>query len=498
MKILQDHFTLINNLSRSEKRYFKQKASLYSKTKDLDYLTLFDIISNQKEFDEDKLKKQVQKAGIRNISSKAKYLFDALLDSIGEFEKNQNPLSQLFDEYRKIMVLANKGLPKNANAKLLKLKARCYEMEAYFMLVKLLELEENIFRIKHHGRYTELYSQIIEEKNTVHEILNNQILYQNLNSEIFNGLSSIKERPKIIAFMTAVMEKPLMKSEEAALSKLAKSFYFRIRTIVLFFSEHFDKKEIIANSFKGIQLVEGSHLSEAVKIALFQNYFVCCSKCDSHEDFKIGMEIFEAYKFEHSQYQILQKAFKYGFGLEYVFRFHESQKEIDQFLNDYQEFCLAYKDFLHLDRKVHMFFYLLHIYIKLEKYTEAYNWSDHFFEVARLREWPPEEKIAFLFVKVIIYYELRLTRLLNSEINSIVYLKNKFKIEDQAIKKSIWLFKALQNAMDGDGERKLLGKYNETINPKVYKVLNVFRTGEIVSQWSAKKLEKYNKGMQIK
>lgn len=89
MKKKEYLFYLIKSLSKSEKGYLKKFAKLKSDREGAGYLTLFDLVENQMEYDEGAIKGEFSSPSfVRNFSSNKNYLFELILKSLRNFHSD--------------------------------------------------------------------------------------------------------------------------------------------------------------------------------------------------------------------------------------------------------------------------------------------------------------------------------------------------------------------------------------------------------------------------
>lgn len=106
----KDLFHLIQSLDKNERRYFKLFVQ-NSTPKEKQYLTLFDAISRQKEYDEAKLRNKLKAPTYRKNFSRAKaYLHDLILKAMRNYYTNQSIEDQILDGLRNIKFFLKKGL----------------------------------------------------------------------------------------------------------------------------------------------------------------------------------------------------------------------------------------------------------------------------------------------------------------------------------------------------------------------------------------------------
>lgn len=118
-----DLFNLIHSLSKTEKRYFKTQAQRHVIGGQNSYVDLFDAITIQKEFDEEKLKKKLAKVvEIKHWASTKKYLYEQLLDSLHQFRLTHSIEEKIKKSIHTVRILLDKKLYKQAKKTIAKTK----------------------------------------------------------------------------------------------------------------------------------------------------------------------------------------------------------------------------------------------------------------------------------------------------------------------------------------------------------------------------------------
>ena len=103
-------FDLIKALNKSEKRYFTLFASRHVIGGKNNYLKLFEIIDDQKEYDEDELLRLFPKTpALKNLRLNKDYLFKLILKSMRSFNSQKNMEMQLKEMLDNIDFLFEKG-----------------------------------------------------------------------------------------------------------------------------------------------------------------------------------------------------------------------------------------------------------------------------------------------------------------------------------------------------------------------------------------------------
>jgi hypothetical protein len=135
-----DLFDLIKSLSSAEKRYFKLYAQLFHKDGTADYVTLFDAIDKQPEYDEAKLLSKLKSpALIKNIAYNKNYLYTILLASLRSYEEKGWEEIQIRNHISDIHLLNKRGLNVQAKKLIKKVKAYAAEKDNAFFMLEMLD-----------------------------------------------------------------------------------------------------------------------------------------------------------------------------------------------------------------------------------------------------------------------------------------------------------------------------------------------------------------------
>lgn len=131
---------LIHTLSKTEKRYIKRMASLHVRGDENNYIKLFDLINDQDTYNESTLLNELQLD--RNQFAVTKnYLYNVILDSLESYSANKNTNHELDKQLHQVEILFDKHLIVQAKKIAERIKKRATELEQFFVLVKVIELE---------------------------------------------------------------------------------------------------------------------------------------------------------------------------------------------------------------------------------------------------------------------------------------------------------------------------------------------------------------------
>lgn len=104
-------FSLISSLTKSEKRYFKRFAMIHSMKDGNSYLELFDEIEKQKTYNEEALKKKLEKIReVKYLSVEKAYLYNLILRSLVLYGSGHDDYESIIEAFSKGKILFKKGL----------------------------------------------------------------------------------------------------------------------------------------------------------------------------------------------------------------------------------------------------------------------------------------------------------------------------------------------------------------------------------------------------
>lgn len=170
--------SLIHSMSKSEKGFFKKQSSAYSSKSDLNYLKLFDAISKQEQYNEEKLLKKFKKETFaKQFAVTKKYLFDNVLRNIRTFELDNKSHSKIDELKTDAELLIQRSLYKEALRYIQKAKKIAYEVEYLSVLLDLLELERKVVGVYYPKDHIQRKKLINAERQQILQALNDLYFY---------------------------------------------------------------------------------------------------------------------------------------------------------------------------------------------------------------------------------------------------------------------------------------------------------------------------------
>lgn len=118
-----DIFNLIKSMTKAEKRYFSQTATLHKVGQQNNYYKLFKVIDNQSVYDESLVKKEMQRQGISQHFTALKFqLTERILESLHQFYQKNSISETIKRELHFCQILIDKNHLDMANKRLIKIK----------------------------------------------------------------------------------------------------------------------------------------------------------------------------------------------------------------------------------------------------------------------------------------------------------------------------------------------------------------------------------------
>ena len=236
-KQLDSLFELVQNMSKSEKRYFKLTASLHTGGKENNALKLFSYLDQVDEYDEDKLRKYFKgEAFLNKLSISKKRLYDNLLNTLNAYHQNNSPSAQLYGLLQSAELLFEKGLYRQSEKTLSKAEKWA---EKYELITGNLEIQRMRRKLLEQSTYlqveektmdaldatTKRYLQMLQEESELW-ILKSRVLKQLMMKGKFDQ-DETQRIYQLIEQKSKVVEGPLGTLESQYLKNhLESAFHF--------------------------------------------------------------------------------------------------------------------------------------------------------------------------------------------------------------------------------------------------------------------------------
>lgn len=257
METTDNLFALIKSLNKSEKGYFKKHANFHVRNNEKNnYTKIFDAIDAQKIYSEPKLIKKFKTERFINQFAVAKnYLYDMILESLEAY--NKTITIELRSLLNRVEILVDKGLYTQARKILKKAKKIALEREKFSYISEINLMEQSIHRLHHDTKSLKSNIEVLAKEihNTAVQI-ENIALFEKLKHQIYLQYietGGLRQQADIKNF-DWLLENPLLKEEEAALSISARILYNELYST--YYEYIGDSKQSYAYSLKLVKLIE--------------------------------------------------------------------------------------------------------------------------------------------------------------------------------------------------------------------------------------------------
>ncbi len=473
-------FDLIKSLSGSEKRYFKLHINKTNGDTTNKYIQLFDAIDRQETFDDLSLQKFIYKNEAiqsRKYSELKSYLYNQILKALQGFDEKSSIDYRLKGMLQSVRVLYKRGHYNDCKELLAKTKKLALKYEDFISLLEILRWDKQIAYTQIDVTYMnkELAQIDKEEKHYLAQLQNHSefknLFYHLLTSVKKNAFPTIEKRN---AFISKLMDNPLLAKDYEPLSFKAKILYYRIQTVSAYAQAksqkfHQESKYLLALMESKPYLLK-EDLSEYISV--LSNYMLSCIHLANFKEWESCLDKFLKIKPQniddeikiHRQYHQGKFAWCMRTG-----EFEEGRSVIEAHLEKIKQF-----DNTVFERSVFYYTYF-YIYFGVGDFDKALDYLNQWLDLPRTVE-QQTYQISSRILNLIIHFEMGNTILLESllrstyrflhkaeqltvvERNIITFIRNSTNIFTKKEQQEYYL--ALQEKFQDVGEKRRLGFFD--------------------------------------
>ncbi len=234
MKATKEVYQLIQSMSASEKRSFRQLARRNSKLGRNNYLKLFEAIERYGGTDEDRLRKKLRhESFVAHLPSTRYQLARLIVHSLYLHQTGKSQLAGLQEMVRSIAILFDRGLYKLGHKFLKKARVQAEQFDRHLELLEILDMERMTTLQQQKKNIEGELTDILEREQMTLAKLNNEKVYADLNTRmtILVKQQMHAQDAQTFARLQEIMTHSLLKSERQALTFRAKSSYLQIHAL---------------------------------------------------------------------------------------------------------------------------------------------------------------------------------------------------------------------------------------------------------------------------
>ncbi len=232
-------YNLVHSLTTREKAYFKRFTKLYGGDDSKNYLRLYEFLTQLESYDARILHDKFRDEAMgKHLSSELNYLQELILKSLINYTLDSTPYLKLQKTLLFIDVLIDKDFRKQALKILLKAKTLAYKQEDFTIILKLIQLEEEILFNEGILGFTRQLADLQLERNHIYKQIQNlnelRLLREQVRELQFSAMfiNDKKQYPEIF-------NHPLIKNEHQVLSLTAKEHWFYIREFIHYITRNY-------------------------------------------------------------------------------------------------------------------------------------------------------------------------------------------------------------------------------------------------------------------
>jgi len=157
-------FRLIKSMEPSEKVFFKKMANMYRKSGTSSYVTLFDAIDKQKEYNEEKLIKKLKGTNfVKHLAVSKNNLYDNILRSLRQYRSGKNLRTKVYQNLQDIFILMEMDFHDDILKKIEATKKIAWEIGELGALYTLTNYEHAVHRVVRSKQAAQKLQQSNEE-----------------------------------------------------------------------------------------------------------------------------------------------------------------------------------------------------------------------------------------------------------------------------------------------------------------------------------------------
>ncbi len=268
-----DLFTLIDSLTRGEKRHFRSFAQRESEGGTLKYLQLFEVLEKQIQLDEAELVKQFDKKKLPNLK---RHLYTQIMSSLRLQKRKENVAIQLREFLDFANILYGKGLYLQSLKIIDKAKALAIKINDELILLQLLEFGK-IIETRHITRTgTDRVTYLTDITDELITNINSRLTLSNLRIRLHGGyikyghVRSLKEAEEV----KKLYKDELDKVKEHELGLIERAFYYQSRVWYHFILLEMEQCNECAILWLDLFKIEGRYLHRDTNLMMRAYHYI--------------------------------------------------------------------------------------------------------------------------------------------------------------------------------------------------------------------------------
>lgn len=435
MKKKKDLFDLIRSMTKSEKRYFKLFSSLHTIGSKNNYVTLFDAIEKQKEYDEEVIVKLFSKEQfVKRLPVAKDYLYRLIMKALHSYHSNTSVNSIIKEQLHCIEILYKKKLYDQCQRNLSGIKILAKKYEQHLHHYEIIMWESKLMSAAAFANKTEKdIERFYGEGKNILKKLENIIEYMNLSFKLHINLSKggvFARNSREFEKIKSIRDEPLLRFEKNALSDAARIWYYNFNLTYFFYTGDYTNAYTYAKKEFGLVESNLDAVEQETKryITSLYNLLTICLKLKKENEINIHLKqlrtISERFNIKNKQ-DTLVYSFVFSYRVEsrmYIIsgQFNKGILIIPEIENGLEQ----YKGKLNKPAELEFYMNISLLYFGSEKYRKALLWINKILNESKT----DVRQDIFIYARIInliIHFELGNEELLERIVKSTYYFLHK-------------------------------------------------------------------------
>lgn len=370
--------TLIQSLTKSEKRYFKLYSNQSTPEKEKNYIKLFDVLEKMPAYSEEELVVNLQTEGVnaKYLAADKNHLYNLILRSLRNFHTSRTSRLKVKECLEYADILLDKGLKDQSLQQLQKGEkiAKQYDLVSYFP--EILRLERKI--VGPPIKVKDLEKQYARYKDAITKLENfNEYDFLHSRTSFIRRKVGKTRNPEELELFQDILNHPLMK-EDKALSFFSKIRYHQIWAGYAYSkndwqNEYQHNKQLLELMGDKKEFVEEYPLEYA---ATFSRVLILTKQAEPEAYFSTLNRFRDIpNKTVRHQRQVKSLVECLAYSTEFVRMIKQGLfDEAEVIIPDFEQFLNDYDDLIEPAFKMNSYYKFAYVYIGLDDYSRALDY----------------------------------------------------------------------------------------------------------------------------
>jgi len=416
-------FDLVKSLDGPEKRYVRLFASYYHQGRTSKYMTLFEAIDQQEDFDEKQLIAVVYGGKLvesKKFSELKAYLYDLCLKALQSYDEPSSNNLKLLRLRNNVQILFSRSRFSDAIDQLKKAEKLGLRLENFTVLIEIIEWQKKIAFAQGDVRFLEKELEVLENHSQEIRVkMANLIDYQNLFYRIMKiiRLNPLQRGEEKNEELETIMRNDLMKTGQKFISNRAHFLYHRIAGLYHYtkinYQDFYNHSKHLVELFEDYSEIRNEEVSEY--ISAISNYALSCGLLGKYSEVEETLPKFLkiTVKNEADQIKIHHQYYTISFSLcIHTGDFEKGKVLLEKHFKDLKKFP---ENTFQSNSFYHSYFY---IYFGIGDYNQALTYLNEWLNLPRSNERQDMQGIARI-LNLIVHYEMGNVELLKHLMRSV-------------------------------------------------------------------------------